>query len=275
MKKLLALLLLPVPFCALANDWSEDQPPFALYGNSYYVGSKGLSSVLITSPEGHVLIDGTLKENAAMIADHVRKLGFRVEDIKYILSSHAHSDHAGGIAALQRLSGAQVLGGAPTLPTLRDGVARPADPQFGDLSDFPANANARAVADGDIVRVGPLAITAHATPGHTAGGTTWTWESCDEKRCMKMVYLDSLTALGFKGYKFSQHPDIVATVRRSIAMVAALPCDIAITAHPDAIGLMDKHASKDALAFVDRHACQDVAAGAQKKLEQTLAAERN
>lgn len=275
MKKLLALLLLPVPLCALANDWSEDQPPFALYGNSYYVGSKGLSSVLIASPAGHVLIDGTLKENAAMIADHVRKLGFRVEDIKYILSSHAHADHAGGIAALQRLSGAQVLGGAATLPTLRDGAARPEDPQFGDLSDFPGNANARAVADGDVVRLGPLAVTAHATPGHTAGGTSLTWESCDGGRCMKMVYVDSLTAVGAKGYKFKRHPEIVANLRQSIAMVGALPCDVAITAHPDAIGLLDQPVGKDRRAFVDHQACRNLAASAHQKLNEKLALEKD
>ncbi|HJU99724.1 MAG TPA: subclass B3 metallo-beta-lactamase [Burkholderiaceae bacterium] len=274
MKKHLALLLLPLPIHALADDWIEDHPPFALYGNSYYVGSKGLSSVLITSPAGHVLIDGTVKENAAMIADHVRKLGFRVEDIKYILSSHAHSDHAGGIAALQRLSGAEVLGGAATLPTLRDGVARPEDPQFGDLTDFPGNANARAVADGEVVRLGPLAITAHATPGHTAGGTSWSWESCDGGRCMKMVYIDSLTAVGAKGYQFRRHPEIVASLRHSIAMVGALPCDVAITAHPDAIGLLDKPVGKDSLALVDRRACRGLATRADQTLNEKLAAEK-
>jgi len=273
MKKLVLLLL---PFCTsalAADDWTSEQTPFALYGNSYYVGSHGLSSVLITSPSGHILIDGTLEENAAMIAGHVRKLGFRVEDIKYILSSHAHSDHAGGIAELQRLSGAVVLGGAATLPTLSDGAARSDDPQFGILSDFPAIANTRGVNDGEVVRVGPLAVTAHATPGHTAGGTSWTWESCEDKRCMKMVYIDSLTAYGAKGYKFTQHPEVVASLRHSIALVGSLPCDIAVTAHPDAIGLLERLEQHKPL--IDGKACRKLASHANKKLNHLLAAEKS
>jgi len=278
MKKLLALLLLPLATGAMAgDDWVADQKPFKLYGNSYYVGSKGLSAVLITSPAGHILIDGTVAENAPMIARHVRQLGFKMEDIKLILNSHAHSDHAGGIAELQRQSGAQVLGGAATLPTLTDGKARSEDPQFGSLSDFPANPGARGVADGEVVSVGPLAVTAHATPGHTAGGTSWTWQSCDGQRCMNLVYIDSLTAVSVDGYKFSEHPAIVASLRGSIASVAALPCDIPVTAHPDFIGLLDKlkqQPRKGQLAFVDHSGCRDLAASATRWLDKRLASEK-
>jgi metallo-beta-lactamase class B len=278
MKKLLALLLLPLATGAMANDdWVAEQKPFKLYGNSYYVGSKGLSAVLVTSPSGHILIDGTVAENAPMIASHVRQLGFKMEDIKLILNSHAHSDHAGGIAELQRLSGAQVLGGAATLPTLTDGKARSADPQFGTLSDYPGNPGARGVADGEVVSLGPLAVTAHATPGHTAGGTTWTWQACEGKRCMNMVYIDSLTAVSAKGYKFSEHPEIVASLRNSIASVAALPCDIPVTAHPDFIDLLEKlkqQPRKGSQAFVDRHGCRDLAAGATQWLDKRLASEK-
>jgi len=279
MKKLLALLLLPLTTGAMASspDWVADQKPFKLYGNSYYVGSKGLSAVLITSPAGHILIDGTVQENAPMIARHVRQLGFKMEDIKLILNSHAHSDHAGGIAELQRMSGAQVLGGAATLPTLTDGKARSADPQFGTLSDFPANPGARGVADGEVVSVGPLAVTAHATPGHTVGGTSWTWQACEGQRCMQMVYIDSLTAVSADGYKFSEHPEIVASLRSSIASVATMPCDIPVTAHPDFIDLLDKlkqQPRKGALAFVDRQGCRDLAAGATRWLDKRLASEK-
>lgn len=279
MKKLLALLLLPLSSGAMAAfaDWPVNQKPFKLYGNSYYVGSKGLSAVLITSPAGHILIDGTVQENAPMIARHVRQLGFKMEDIKLILNSHSHSDHAGGIAELQRMSGAQVLGGAASLSTLVEGKAHNDDPQFGSLSDFPANPGARGVADGEVVSLGPLAVTAHATPGHTAGGTSWTWQACEGKRCMNMVYIDSLTAVSAKGYKFSEHPEIVASLRSSIASVAALPCDIPVTAHPDFIDLLDKlkqQPRKGTLAFVDRQGCRKLAAGATQWLDERLASEK-
>jgi metallo-beta-lactamase class B len=279
MKKLLALLLLPLSTGAMAAfaDWTVDQKPFKLYGNSYYVGSKGLSAVLITSPAGHILIDGTVRENAPMIARHVRQLGFKMEDIKLILNSHSHSDHAGGIAELQRMSGAQVLGGAAGLSTLVEGKAQSDDPQFGSLSDFPANPGARGVKDGEVVSLGALAITAHATPGHTAGGTSWTWQACEGKRCMQMVYIDSLTAVSADGYKFSEHPEIVASLRSSIASVAALPCDIPVTAHPDFIDLLDKlkqQKRKGTLAFVDRGGCRELAAGATEWLDKRLASEK-
>ena len=170
----------PDAACSSCAEWNQPQAPVRLHGNTYYVGTHGLTALLITSPEGHVLIDGALPNSAPLIMENVRALGVRVEDIKLILNSHVHFDHAGGLAALQRASGARVAASVPSAPVLEAGTSAAGDPQHGSLLDFPAVRNVRRFADGETLRVGPIAVTAHLTPGHTQGGTTWTWRSCDD-----------------------------------------------------------------------------------------------
>jgi metallo-beta-lactamase class B len=134
------------------------------------------------------------------------------------------------------------------------------------------------VRDGEAVRLGHVAITAHYTPGHTLGSTAWTWTSCAEGRCLRMVYADSLTALGAPGYRFSEHPGRVESFRRAIATVAALPCDILLTPHPDASDFWSKVARRGpdhaAAALVDAGACRAYAAAATKRLDGILATEQ-
>lgn len=264
---------------ALASDWNVPQEPFALYGNSYYVGTRGLSSVLITSPQGHILIDGATPQAAAQIAANIRTLGFKVEDVRFILSSHEHVDHAGGIAELQRLSGAEVLAGAKAVPVLQTGQPGKSDPQYGDLPSITPVKKVRAARDGEVVTLGPLAVTMHATPGHTPGGATWTWHSSEQGKSARMVYADSLNAFGAKGFRYSgdpAYPSARADVERSIARVAGLPCDILVSAHPEGSALWTRHARQSTLghtAFIDSNACRSYAAKAQARLDKTLAAE--
>ena len=279
-----AMVLGAVLACGLAsaatNDWNDPQEPFAVYGNTYYVGVHGLSSVLITSAAGHILIDGGSPESAKQIAEHIRQLGFKVEDIKYILNSHEHFDHAGGIAELQRLSGATVLSSVLGEQVLRTGLTSKGDPQYTDLPpSMPAIANTRSVRDGEVVKLGPLSVTAHYTPGHTQGGVSWTWKSDEGGKIVHMVYADSLNAMAAKPFRYSgspSYPNARADVEHSIATVASLKCDILISAHPDASGLWArkaKQAERGDAAFIDTQACRDYAAKARALLQRTLAAE--
>jgi metallo-beta-lactamase class B len=271
------LILLTTP--ALAENWNDPQEPFAVFGNTYYVGTRGLSSVLITSPQGHILIDGGSPESAPMIAQHIRQLGFKLEDVKFILNSHDHFDHAGGIGTLQRLSGAAVLASVQGEKVLRSGKPSKGDPQYTDLLSMTPVANTRAVADGDVVKLGPLAVTARYTPGHTQGGVSWTWRSSENGKSTAMVYADSLNALASKPFRYSAsktYPTALADIKQSIATVAALDCDILISAHPGASGLWERLARQPAsgnAAFIDRHACRDYAAAGTERLNQTLAKE--
>jgi metallo-beta-lactamase class B len=268
------LCALSSPFAAHAADWEGAQDPFPLYGNSYYVGTEGLSSVLITSPAGHILIDGATPKAAAQIAAHIRQLGFKVEDIRFILTSHEHFDHAGGIAELQRLSGATVITSPAAKPVLETGKTDKGDPQFGSrLPDMTPVALVRTVRDGDTVELGPVSVKAHYTPGHTQGGISWTWKSFEKGRAMNMVYADSLNAIAGPNFRYSRnavYPRAKADIERSIALVAALPCDILVTAHPDGSDLMERQA-KGQLASPG--ACQRYAETGRKRLARTLAEE--
>ena len=167
-----AALAATAPPCANCAVWNAPQKPFKLYANSYYVGPHGLGSVLITSDQGHALIDSGLPESAPEIAAHIRALGFRIEDIKLFLNSHVHHDHAGGIAELQKLSGAAVKASPSSAAVLKTGGIGADDPQFGTLAPIAPATNITTLADGEAVHLGTLALTAHFTPGHTAGGTT-------------------------------------------------------------------------------------------------------
>ena len=262
---------------ASGADWDAPQEPFAVYGNTYYVGPHGVSSVLITSTAGHILIDGASPKSPDQIARHIRQLGFKVEDIKYILTSHEHQDHAGGIAALQRRSGATVVTSPAAAAVLRTGLANKEDPQYTqEKSGIAPVANVQTVADGAVVTLGPLRVTAHYTPGHTPGGISWTWQAQEGRVTANMVYADSLNAYTAPPFQYRTHPKARTDLERSIGTVAALPCDILISAHPDASDLwprLEQAATQGHKAFIDRTACRTYAAAGSARLARTLAEE--
>jgi metallo-beta-lactamase class B len=264
-----------------AAAWNQPQAPTKLYGNTYYVGVFGLSSALIQTDAGLIVIDANMPQSVALIEANIRKLGFKVADIKFILTSHAHFDHVGGTAALQRDSRASVLASPLTANVLRTGNPAPDDPQYAELPIFPAIAQVREVHDGEVVRLGKTAITAHFTPGHAPGGVSWSWQSCEDQRCLNIVYGDSLHAVSTDGYHFSadaNHGDLTASLRKSIQTIAALPCDILISAHPDQSELQNqlKRAQTQPTPnpFIDPHACKNYAANGLAFLEARVAREK-
>lgn len=276
-KKILGCLLCACLLTASAADWYAPQEPFQLYGSTYYVGTHGISAVLITSPAGHILVDVGGPKAAGQVAAHIRQLGFRLEDIRYILNSHAHHDHAGAIAALQKLSGATVLAGAAAIPVLESGQPDRSDPQYPGLAPMAPIANTRAVRDGETIRLGPLAVTARATPGHTKGGMSWTWQATEGGRTVNVVFADSLFGIAADGQSFSHnplYPQARADLERSMAAIEALPCDVLIAAHPEFGGLWERKDRQTALgdaAFIDTGACRRYVATAREVLAETLA----
>ena len=260
--------------CSQCAEWNKPQTPFRIYGNTYYVGPHGLSSVLITSDQGHVLIDGAIPESAAVIAANIRALGFKVEDVKLILNSHVHSDHAGGLGALQRMSGARVLASASSVKVLQDGRPGRDDPQFGELRAIAPVHRLGVVRDGETVRVGPIALMAHLTPGHSPGGTSWTWTSCEGGRCEQMVYADSVSAVSATRYKFSQHPEVQAQFARSFSWLEAVPCDVVITPHPDASDFWERTDGGKREPAVNVHGCKELAKDGREGLKGRLAKEQ-
>jgi metallo-beta-lactamase class B len=272
----------PPKRCSSCVAWNLDLEPFQLYGNTYYVGTAALGALLVTSPDGHILLDAGLPQTAALVDAHVRKLGFRTEDIKFILTSHAHYDHVGGVAALQRFTGATVVASASTAAALANGRPTADDPQFAiPENDFPAVTRVKIVRDGETIRLGALAITAHLTPGHTPGSTTWSWQSCQNARCLPTVYVDSLNAVSADDFRFSgdaKSPSRADAFRKSIAAVDALPCDVLMSVHPSFAGLDEKLARRAITPavnpFIDADACHKYAANARQTLDARLAKER-
>jgi len=281
------LLLLILVFALLARDvhsscancvaWNKPHAAFRIYGNTYYVGTDGLSSVLITSTKGHVLIDGALPESASRIVANIRTLGFRVEDVKLIVNSHVHFDHAGGIAELQKRSGARVAASQWTADVMKKGAVPRDDPQYGTIAPIARVARVETLNDGDALSVGTVTVTAHFTPGHTPGGTSWTWQSCENGRCLNLVYADSLSPVSAGGFRFSRRKEYpnAEDFERSFSFLESTPCDILITPHPDASGLWNRLEERSARpdAFIDPTACRVLAETSREQLKKRLATE--
>jgi len=218
--------------CTDEDPWDRPGPPFHVYGNTWYVGTCGITALLVTGEDGHVLIDGGTEGGAALIAANVKALGFALSDIKLLLASHEHHDHVGGTAELQRLTGARLLSSAEAAPVLASGKADPADPQFAIADTFPAARVDGIMTPGEPVRLGSLALTPIAQPGHTLGALSWHWQSCEGAICRTIVYADSLTPISADGYRFTDAPALVAGMRAGLDRLAALPCDLLLTPHP-------------------------------------------
>lgn len=290
MIKFAALLLLtfvqpqfvadPPHKCDDCATWNKAREPFRVYGNTYYVGSDGLSALLITGDAGHILLDAGLSQTAPLVDANIRKLGFKTEDIKLIAVSHGHFDHGGGVAALQRFTGAAVAASPSTAAALRRGENTPDDPQFGfgrAFNGFPAVTTVREVADGEVMRIGSLAVTVHHIPGHSPGSSAYTWQSCELGKCLNMVYADSLTSPSAPGFKYGKAG--LALFRRSIEKVAALPCDIVLSPHPFFTQLDAKLKQRAGMKgqgtdpFIDPNGCKAYAADGMKRLETRRAEE--
>lgn len=219
----------------LAPLWLDPAGPIRVHGDTWLVGFTHMNVVLIASNAGLILIDAGLPQAAPLVERSLTQAGFRIQDVRYILSSEPHYDHAGGLAALARDSGATVLASRAGARVLRAGHSGAEDPQRATLFAYPPVRHLRVIHDGQVIRLGQVAVTAHATPGHTPGSMSWSWTSCRQagKDCADMVFAASLNSLTDRTYRYSDHPEIIRGFRRSFATIRAMPCDILITGHPE------------------------------------------
>lgn len=263
--------------CSNCERWNMPQDPFRILGNTWFVGTAGLTALLIETDEGLILVDAALPQSSMLIEANIRKLGFDPLDIKAILVSHAHFDHAGGINALQRLSGAAVYSSPDGAKVLASGLLEEDDPQFlygPENTSFPASKNVTGIADREVVTVGGVSVRAVHTPGHTPGGVSWTWESCALGTCYDIVYADSLTAVSAEGYRYSDGPAANQMIE-SAGAIAELDCDVLLSPHPFFFGMKDKLEKRDeGNPFINNVACMIYAETALGWLEQRLDSER-
>ena len=258
--------------CQGRDGWSDPAPPAHIFANVYMVGTCGIVSLLVTSPKGHILIDGATAEAAPFIADNIRQLGFKPTDVKYLVSSHEHLDHVGGLAALKGITGARMLARAEARKSLETGISDPTDPQLAILPPFAGIKVDQIVRDGETITLGPIKMTAIATPGHAPGGTSWTWKSCAGATCHQFVFADSLGAVSADGYRFTDHPAYVAVLRATMKRVSERqPCDVLIAPHPAQSRFFERVSGKEPLA--DPAGCANYAKAAMERLDARLAKE--
>ena len=257
--------------CEEKDGWSDPAPPIRLFGNVYDVGTCGIVVLLIVGDEGNILVDTGPADAASQVIANIRTLGFAPEDVEWIVNSHEHPDHVGGLAELQRLTGARLASSGAADRQLGTGMANPDDPQLGVNDPFPGARIDRVMDDGETLVLGRLKLTMVATPGHAPGSTSWTWQSCGDGECPRIAYLDSVTAVSADDYRFSDHPEYLAAFRQSLDKMAAIECDMVVTPHPGASQLYERLAG-DAPLF-DDFACPHYARWGREQLEARLTRE--
>jgi metallo-beta-lactamase class B len=238
-----AMLLLLTPLQAATNaDWTTPIAPFRIAGNLYYVGSRDLASYLIVTPQGDILINSSFESSVPLIRSSVEQLGFKFQDVKILLISHAHSDHDAGSAEIKRETGAQYMVMDGDVPVVESGGAQ--DFQYPD-NRYPALKVDRVLHDADQVRLGDAVLIAHKTPGHTRGCTTWTMQVKDGQRLLNVVIVGSWNVN--PGYRLvdkpgqpASYPGIAADFQRTFVLLAALPCDVFLGAHGAYFHMLEK-----------------------------------
>lgn len=250
MTRTLLLLALGGPLLAQhapANaEWNRPVKPFRVTGNLYYVGVADVSSYLFTTPQGHILLDGAFQESVPLIEANIRALGFRVEDIRILLNSHAHYDHAAGLAGLKARSKARLFAHPADAAALRSGGK--GDPHYGDRLLFPPVEVDGMLHDGQTIALGGLTLTAHFTPGHTRGCTTWTTTIGTSR----VVIPCSVSAPEYQLVNNAKYPEIASDYRRTFARLRALPCDIFLGLHSWDFGRRADAGRVDYLRYLDR-----------------------
>ena len=254
------------------QSWNQPFKPLRIIGHVHYVGASGVSSYLITSPEGHVLIDTGFEETVPIIRENVKTLGFRMEDIKFILASHAHVDHTGGHALAKELTGARIVMSEADAALLGSGGK---DDFMDEVMPYrPARAD-RIVRDGEQIKLGNIVLTAHLTPGHTKGCTTWTMIAEEKGQRHNVVFFGSTSVMATL-VKNSKYPEIARDYAATFRKLKAIPCDVFLAPHASFFGLEEKARQMGAVEnpFVDARAFQKYVTAAEQNFLKQLEKEQ-
>jgi metallo-beta-lactamase class B len=272
---LFSLLVCAVPLAAQNRvEWTTPFPPFRIAGNLYYVGSQDLASYLIATPQGLILINSSLEVSVPLIRKSVEDLGFRFKDIKILLISHAHGDHCAGSAQVIHLTGAKYYVMAGDVSVIESGGRR--DFQYGAQKSqrYPPAHVDRVLHDGDTVSLGGTILTAHLTPGHTRGTTTWTIDETENGHALHVAIVGSPNVNpGYKLVGNKVYPQIARDYKRGFRVLDALPCDVFLGAHGSYFDLIGKYArwkNGDKSAFIDQAGYKAYIADREQVFEKEL-----
>jgi metallo-beta-lactamase class B len=261
------------------DAWNAPMKPFRIIGNVYYVGAEGVSSFLVTSKAGHILLDTGFEATVPQIQENISKLGFKWQDIKIILNSHAHLDHAGGDALMKQLTGATLLSSAADAAQLASGGTTDFTPYSTNLMAFPPARADRILKDGQQVTLGDCTLVCHLTPGHTKGATTWTMDAREGEKVYHVLFFSSTSILdGVALVGNAKYPNIAQDYSQTFQKLEQLPCDVFLAPHGSFFGLHEKrerleHGEKTN-PFIDPGAFQSFIRGAHRDFEERLQRER-
>lgn len=256
------------------NRWNEPTAPFTIIGNIHYVGTATVSAFLITGDKGHILIDGVVPQSVPQITRNIKTLGFDVADVRYLLNSHAHIDHAGGLAGLQRASGAVMVASAADKPFLEAGAVDHG-PTRGVA--FPPVRVDRVIGDGDTVKIGTVTLTAHLTPGHSPGCTSWSTPVTGKDGKAHRAFFHCSATVAGQSLVPEAYPGMVAAFRATFAKLRTQKADVFLANHDNFFNLAGKRArlaAGDANAFVDPAEFDAFNAEMEKAFETNLAAQQ-
>lgn len=276
MKRILFMLvlwpaLLHAQQDSASRSWNQPVKPFRIAGNVYYVGASDITSYLITDPRGHIIIDAGFIETVPQIVNNLRTLGFNPRDVRVLVNTQAHSDHAGGFRELKRITGARLLASREDGRQLERGGK--GDFAWGDDGTFPPVDVDGVVADHDTITVGNTKLVARITPGHTKGCTTWTVRTTHESKPVDLVFHCSSSVPGYNLIDNANYPDIIADYRKSFDILDSLACDVPLSAHGSFFQLtakMRKLEAGDRNAFIDPAGCRTLFGRARTAFETEL-----
>lgn len=258
---------------SLTESWNQPFKPFRIIGDIYYVGTNNLACYLIKTPAGYILIDTALQESAPILRANIEALGFNLKYIKIILSSHAHYDHVAGHADMKAATGAQVVATAPDAETLESGGTK----GFHPLTPYKPVKVDRIIKDGEIVRLGNMALKAVLTPGHTEGNTTWTTTVQENGKKYNVVFAGSMSINpGVKMVNYAPWPKIAEAYARSFQTLKSLPCDVFLAPHTPFFKMEEKvgRLNQGANPFIDPEGYRAYLDEFEKKYNQQIEEER-
>ena len=256
--------------CKPWDDWEKAGPPFKVHGNTYYVGTCGITSLLIKTKDGRVLIDTGTEDGVWQVYRNITRMRENPASVGLILYSHEHFDHVGGLAWAQGFTFAPVVAPSGTANVFRTGKDDPRDPQAGMHEPMRPAPHVIEIDLDKPLTYGGIDFTPIGTPGHTPGALTWQWESCEENVCKTIVYADSLSPISHDDYKFSEHPEYLAAYRKGIEKLRGLKCDILLTPHPSHSKMVERAATG---TLEGGMTCAEYADAKTKALDERLAKE--
>jgi len=257
--------------CESWDDWEKPAPPFRVYGGTYYVGTCGISAILITSPEGHLLIDSGTEPGGELVATSIQELGFSLGDVRYLTHTQEHGDHIGGLAYLKENTDAQLVASPRAWSVFETAVLNTDDPQYTPDEPRAWLSVDKLVADGEALELGDKRVVAHFTPGHSPGAISWRWEECEASQCRTVLFTDGLGPFAADGYRWTDHPEYLADYRESVTWLENVEVDVCLAAHFSQVRLIERIESG---TLIDPDECRRNGASIQDRIDMIVAEER-